>query len=242
MFLPETAAGAGLFEDFGESSSFLLSPRVQSVSVAATRTEDEGRDAFLYSLYATYAIKSTFLLQAEQSFITISSPQGIEGGAGDFRVRLRAKLHSSAGRAMYFTSALRSGSGSRRVFPYASGSVDATIGFAVVDSLSLLNYWGEGSVSAVWRGPEGYDDSSAHDNYAIISAGVSFPVHDSFDIRFFGAGYFLISGPMREIYGVFVSYRPSSFMSVFASLQIEGGKTEERVTDIAAVAGARIYY
>jgi hypothetical protein len=242
VFLPEAAAGAGLFEDFGESSSFILSPRVQSLSVAAARTEDEGRDAFLYSLYASYPIQSALLLQVEQSYITISAPSGIKGGFGDFRIRLRARLNSVAGRALYFTSALRSGSGSRRVFPYASGSIDASVGFAFVDSLTLFSYWGEAGGTTVWRGPEAIDENSAHDNYAVISAGISFPLRGSFDVRFFGAGYFLASGSSREIFGVLTSYRASSFVSLFASVQAEAGKKEERVTDVAAVAGARIYY
>ena len=242
VFLPGSVAGAGLYEDFGESSSFILSSRVQSVSASFSRLEDDGRDASLYSLYATYPIKSALLLQAEQSYITVSSQRGIEGGFGDFRLRLRAKAFSTPGRALYLISALRSGSGSRRVYPFASGSIDVTLGFSVVDSLSLFNYWGEASATAVWRGPEGYDENTAHENYAVISAGISFPFNNTFDIRLFGTGYFLFSGPSREIYGVLASYRTSSFMSLFASLQAEGGKKEERVTDFAAVAGARIYY
>jgi hypothetical protein len=94
----------------------------------------------------------------------------------------------------------------------------------------------------VWRGPEGYVENAAHDNYSVFSAGISFPFNSAFNIRLFGAGYFLFSGFSREIYGVLASYRTSSFMSLFASLQAEGGKKELRVTDFAAVAGARIYY
>jgi hypothetical protein len=241
-FLPGTADGAGLFEDFGESSSFILSPRFQSLAVSAARTESEGGDAFLYTLYASYAVKSAFLLQAEQSYVTISSPNGIRSGFGDFLARLRAGLYTGGARAVYFLSALRSGSGSRSIFPYASGSIDATAGFAYVDSLALFNYWGAAGATAVWRGPKAIDGNSVHDNYAVISAGVSFPLHDSFEVRVFGAGYFLTSGPIREIYGLLASYRASSFVSAFVSLQAEAGKEEERVTDAAVFAGVRIYY
>jgi len=239
---PNAAAGAGLYEDFAESSSFILSPRVPSISAFATRTEDEGEDAFLYSLHAAYAVKSAFLLQAEQSYATISSPGGIKGGFGDFRMRLRAKLYSTPGRIFYFTSVLRSGSGSQRIFPFASGSIDASIGFALVDSLSLFTYWGEASASGVWHAPEGLSETSDHDNFAIVSAGITFPVHDSFELAFFGAGYILLSGPTREMYGMLATYRSSSYMSLFASLQAEGGKKEDRVTDTSVSAGARIYY
>jgi hypothetical protein len=242
VVLPAKAACAGLYEDFGESSSFILSPRVQSVSASVARLDDEGRDAFLYSLFATYPIKSVLLLQAEQSYITFSSPGGIEGGFGDFRLQLRAKLLSEPGRALYLISALRSGSGSLRVFPFASGSIDATLGFSVVDSLALFHYWGSASASTVWRAPEGFDDHTEHGDYATIYAGISLPLLETVDVRFFGAGYFLISGPSRAIYGVLASFRTSSFVSIFASFQAEGGKEEERITDYTAVAGARIYY
>ncbi|MFH1755991.1 MAG: hypothetical protein ABIA59_09835 [Candidatus Latescibacterota bacterium] len=220
----------------------MLSPRVHSVAASLARAEDDQRDAFLYSLYAAYPLQSTLLIQAEQSYITISSPEGIEGGFGDFQVRLRARLRSAPGRVLYAFSALRSGSGSRGVFPFASGSIDATFGFSVVDSLSLFSYWGTASTSFVWRAPEGSTETLAHDNFSTITAGITLPLHDAFNVRLFAAGYFLMSGASREILGAVISCRTSSYVNLYATVLAEGGEREERISDITAAAGARIFY
>ncbi|NIM20416.1 MAG: hypothetical protein GTO51_09315 [Candidatus Latescibacteria bacterium] len=206
------------------------------------RTEDDKRDASIFLLRACYSFKTHFLIQAEQPYVTVSSVSGIESGFADFRFRIRATLVSRPGASVFFLTGLRTGSGSREVFPFASGSIDAEFGWAVVDTLSSFILLGAATTAFVWRGPETFDEATAHGNHLIVNVGISFPVRESVDVAFLGTGYVLTSGAFRELYAIQGSYKPSTFFGFFGSLQAEGGKEKERVSDFAITAGVRIFY
>ena len=205
-------------------------------------TEDEREKASLYTLSANYPLKTRFFLQAEQPYITVSAGREIVGGFGDFRLRLRGDLISRPGFQLYFIGGLRSGSGTRLVYPYASGSIDVEAGAAVVDTMSSLTWWGALTGATVWRGPDEFDDQKAHKSYVAVHLGLVLPVAPRLDLGFSGAGYVLQSGAARELYTVQLVYRPSPSVNLFGSVQAEGGKPEERVDDFSAVVGVRVFY
>ncbi len=206
------------------------------------QTDENGTDASLFILHAAYPLKSNVYIQAEQPYITVSTKRGIKNGFGDFRLSARAYLFSRSRASISFLSILRSGSGSRDVFPYASGSIDVEMGAAVVDTLSAFTLWGAVTTTVVWLAPKRYDQAAAHGNHTTITLGVLFPIRTRVDLEFIGSGYLFNSGATREIYSIQASYQPSSFVKFFGSVHMEGGKDDERVSDFAAAAGARIFY
>ena len=204
--------------------------------------EDEYEKASLYRLTANYPLKTRLLLQAEQPYITVATGREIVSGFGDFRLRLRGDLIARPGFRLYFLGGLRSGSGTRLVYPYASGSIDTEIGLAVVDTLPGLSWWGALSGATVWRGPDEFDDQRAHKNYVAVHLGLVLPVHDRLDLGFSGSGYVLQTRAARELYSIGLVYRATSAVNLFGSVLAEGGKPEERVDDFSFVVGARVFY
>ena len=239
---PSAARSAGLYEDPAGLSCFLLSPREPSLASSMSYAEDEREKASLYTLTANYPLKKRLFLQAEQPYITVSTGTEIVGGFGDFRLRLRCDLAAFPGFQAYFLGGLRSGSGTRLVYPYASGSIDAEAGLAVVDTISSWTWWGALTGATVWRGPEEFDDQKAHTNYMALHLGLVLPVQPRLDLGFSGSGYVLQSGAARELYSVGLVYRPTAAVNLFGSVLAEGGKPEERVDDFSFVAGVRVFY
>lgn len=240
--LPSAARCAGLFEDPVGLSSFLLSPREPSLASSMYYAEDEYEKASLYILTANYPLKTRLFLQAQQPYITVSTGREIVSGFGDFRLRLRGDLFVRPGHRLYFLGGLRTGSGTRLVYPYSAGSIDAEIGLAVVDTLSSLAWWGALTGATVWRGPDEFDDQRAHKNFVAVQLGLVVPIHSRLDLGLTGSGYLLQTRASRELYAIGLVYRATPAVNLFGSVMAEGGKPEERVDDYSAAVGVRVFY
>ena len=206
------------------------------------RAEGPDHDASGFFFSADYPLKSIFLLRAELSYITLSTNAGIESGFGDFRFRVRAAVFDRNQFHLYATGALRSGSGSNAVFPYSSGSLDVHAGIGCIDSLSQLTIWGELTAVRVSNKPGGLTEAEDHGDYAALSAGLTLLLSDQFTFHFGGSGYVLKEERSRELYFVGCDYIHSPELRFFLSLQAEGGRSDERVSDMSVRSGIRVTY
>lgn len=242
LILPTTVPARGVYEDIYDLSQILSSSFDRSITGSLLRAQRSDHDASGFLFSADYPVKSTILVRAEISYVTLSTSAGIESGFGDFRFRARATLLDRNRFHLFATGALRTGSGSNAIFPYSTGSLDVQAGIGCIDSLSQLTVWGELAVVRVSNKPGGLSEADEHGDYAALSAGLTLSLGNQFSFHFGGTGYGFKEKGSRELYFAGVDYIHSPALRYFISLQAEGGPSNERAADTSARAGIRVSY
>lgn len=242
LILPATLLALGVYEDIYDLSHILSAPLDRSITGSVLRAERSDHDASGFFFAADYPVKSIFLVHAEITYISLSTDIGIESGFGDFRFRIRAALLDRNQFHLFAIGALRTGSGSNAIFPYSSGSLDVQAGIGCIDSLSQLTVWGELTAVRVSNKPGGLSETEDHGDYAAFSAGLTLPLRDRLTFHFGGSGFVFKEEGSRELYFAGCDYNHSPALHFFISLQAEGGRTNERVSDTSVRSGIRVNY
>ena len=118
---------AGLYIDAAGEVIFLNSPQRRALTGRLARSEGTEPNATIYLLDITFPVRSYALVEVDIPFIALEQ-QDVERGLGDVTIRARARLFERPRRKLYLISSLRTGSGTTRVFPYASQSIDLEVG------------------------------------------------------------------------------------------------------------------
>jgi hypothetical protein len=240
---PPPASSTGIYEDPGRLSSFVRAPRVATLASEAIRTEAPTHDASLYTLGVRLPVKSTVLMRAELSYVSLTTPTDFEDGFGDARLRARTRLAAGNMRALFLVGSFRAGSGSSRLFPYSTASTDIEGGLAMVDTLS--------TTTAVWVYTTGTHPTRVRDNlknpdlypnFLTLAGGLVLTVATRLDLQGGVLAYVFRGDEPRELYFVDLDLRYNDTTAFYASFQAEGGDEADRAVDFAAALGIRIRY
>lgn len=240
--LSRTAHASGVYEDTAAEAAFLLAPHQNSLSSRIVRTNGDSKDASIFVLSGAYPLRSYLLVDFEQTYVTVSAPGNIKRGFGDLRLRARARLFHREGRALRLTSAFRTGSGSVRLFPYASQSMDLELGLSYTDTLEAIHFWGVFGGAMVKREPEQLVEAKKHENFGRLCAGITLPMTSGMGVNVGMTALLFRSGGGREIYMASLEYAFSESTRLVLAVHAEAGKREERISDLALSAGIRIFY
>lgn len=235
------AVAAGLYQDASGAVTFLTSPQHRALTGRLARTEGTDPDATIYLLDVTLPVRDYALVEVDIPFIALEQ-QDVERGLGDVTVRARARLLERPTRKLFLLSSLRTGSGTTRVYPFASQSIDIEAGLGYVDTLSHFDWWATATGAWVLREPGGIPEEQAHGNFGRFSLG--FDVTAVRPVRL-GVGAMTAvfgEGRTRLLYLAVIRYERSQWLELSIALQAEGGREEYRVGDGAVTAGIRVYY
>jgi hypothetical protein len=232
---------AGLYIDADGEISFLNSPQKRAIRGRLARSEGTEPNASLYLLDVTIPVKSYALVEVDIPFVALEQVD-VERGFGDVTIRARARLFERPRRKLYLISSLRTGSGTTRVYPYASQSIDLEAGAAYVDTLGHFDWWASATGAYVTREPGGIPEDQLHGDFGRIGAGIDVTAIRSLRVGAGAMAAFFGEGRYRQLYIVMLQYRRSQWMTLSLSGHAEGAKESERVGDYAIVAGVRVCY
>lgn len=236
------AFAAGVYIDASGDVLFLTAPRAYALAGRVARSNGTESDASLYILDAAFPVRSWGLVELDIPFISIVEPSTVETGLGDLSIRARADLYVRDGRAFRLISALRTGTGTARVFPYSSQSIDLEVGIGYVDTLEMFHIRASGGGAYVSKEPTDVPEHQLHGHYGRFGLGLHLPFEFGFNVGVGLSAIFYEAGRSREIYLGTVEYRHSEWLVLVFAAHTEGGDSEERVGDTAVTGGLRIYY
>ncbi len=239
---PGKADAVGPYENAATESAFFLSP--DTVVVRATLdavTAPRNVEATIYRVFVVVPVHNSFRVGVEQPIVSVSRPSGIDSGMGDLLVRVSARLFGRPGRAFLLTSSLGTGTGEHRFFPYATQSVDFTLGAAWTDSIGTLAWWA--TAGNVWtrRVPDELEGEKL--DYGQFGVGVGVPLGPRIECRA-GAVHlnFEASNAHREMLFAAAGYRWTPALRVFVEGQAETGPVGDRASDWALILGASVWF
>ena len=233
---------AGVYEDTAGETAFLFAPHQRALYPRIIRTNENEKDASIYVLTLSFPLRPYLLVELEQAHITISSPADIRNGFGDLKLRARAEVFYRNGRAVRLTGFFRTGSGTRRLFPYSSQSADVGLGVSYVDSLETFHVWGMLGAAMVKREPQNLPEPEVHENFGHGTAGLTLPLTPNVKLSAGVTALVYRSGGFREIYLCSFDLGFSPTTRLILSAHAEAGKREERVSDLSLSGGVRVYF
>lgn len=240
---PISARGAGVYEDAAGTAGFLLAPQRASAHSTLTRTNAAGLDASIFTLDATFPVRPWLLLQVEQPFIALSDSTDIETGFGDLAIRARARVAGGKGRALSLYAGWRTGSGTTRLFPYASQTFDLGLGLGYADTLAAaIDVWALATGVSVKRRLKGFPGASALADFARLNGGVGLHVGAGLTVRAGASGLFYRGGAARAIYFGELGLGPSPAIELRVGAHAEAGDRADRVSDSAIFASVSTYF
>lgn len=239
---PATARGAGVYEDAAGTAGFLVAPQRASTHSTLTRTNAAGLDASIFTLDATFPVRSWLLLQVEQPFVALSDSTDIRRAFGDLAVRARARLAGGGGRMVALYAGWRTGSGSTRVFPYASQSFDLELGLGYVDTLATVDLWALATGVSVKRRPEGFPGASGLNDFARLNGGAGLRLGGGFSVRAGASDLLFRGGAVRTIYFGEVGIHTSPPVELRLGAHVETARRSDRVSDSAIFASVYAYF
>jgi hypothetical protein len=237
-----SAFAAGVYVDVAGDVAFLTAPRYYTLAGRLVRSNGADADASIYILNAAFPVRSWALVELDLPFVTVALPSTVETGLGDLSIRARAELYNKSERAVRLLSGLRTGTGTSRVYPYSSESIDLEVGIGYVDSLEMFHIWASGTGAYVSKAPEDLPEDELHGNLARLGLGLHIPVVTSLNVGVGVTALFYEAGRSREIYLCNIDFRRSDWLVLGFAAHVEGGDAEERVGDTAFIGGLRIYY
>lgn len=238
----QTAFAAGVYVDVAGDVAFLTVPRSYALAGRIARSNGTDTDASIYILNAAFPVRSWALVELDIPFVTVAEPTKVETGLGDLSIRARADLYTKSERAVRLLSGLRTGTGTSRVYPYSSESIDLEVGVGYVDTLEMFQIWASGGGAFVSKAPEDLAEDELHGDYGRLGVGLHIPVASGLNVGIGVTTLFYEAGRSREVYLGNLDFRRSEWLVLGFAAHIEGGDNEERVGDTAFVGGLRIYY
>lgn len=233
---------AGVYVDAGGNVAFLLAERSYALSGRVARSNGDNIDATLYYLDAAFPVKSWGLVELNIPFVSTMKSSTLEFGLGDLVIRARADLYRGSQRVFRVMSSLRTGTGTERVYPFSSESIDFKLGIAYVDTLEYFRVWASGGGALVEKAPESVPEDQLHGDFGQLAAGLQIPIATGLNVGAGMTALFFESGRSREIYIGTVDYWRSRWLVISFSAHVEGGDVEQRVGDTAVTGGLRVYY
>ncbi len=234
---------AGVYVDAAGELAFLTAPQSRALAGRIARSNGEAADASLFFIAAAFPVKSSSLVEIDIPVVSFLDTTEVVTGFGDVTIRARTRLYGSPGRILHLIGALRTGTGTTRVWPYSSRSVDLRVGVGYVDTLKVLRLWVAGSGAYVSREPEDVPENELHGHFGRVGAGLAFPFAQG--ALSVGAGVmaaFFESGRSRELLFTTFDYRRSQWLTFNLFAHFEGGDRDERVSEYAVGGGFRVFY
>jgi hypothetical protein len=242
LALWQPVLAAGVFVDVAGELAFLTAPQRRALSGRLVRSNGTETDAAIYVLDARFPLRSHALIELDLPYVVTTEESKLEYGLGDLSLRARARLYQSPKRILHVLCTFRTGSGSSRVFPYASQSNDLDFAIGYVDTLELFDLWASMGGAYVGRAPENQPEDERHGHFGHVGAGIGIRATSGLTVGLTMTAAFFEGGRSRELYLGTLDYRRSQWMTLTFSAHAESGKREERVSDSAVAAGIRVFY
>ncbi|MCK5620340.1 MAG: hypothetical protein KAJ17_13115 [Candidatus Krumholzibacteria bacterium] len=242
LALWQPALAAGVFVDVAGELAFLTAPQRRALSGRLVSSNGTETDASIYVLDARFPRRSYALIELHLPYVVTTQETGLEYGLGDLLIRARARLYQSPKRILHLLCTFRTGSGTSRVFPYASQSNDLDFAIGYVDTLELFDLWASMGGAYVGRAPESLPEDELHGHFGHVGAGIGIRATSGVTVGFSLSVAFFEGGRSREIYLGTLDYQRSQWLALTISAHVEGSKREERVSDSAVAAGIRVFY
>jgi len=234
---------AGVYVDAAGVVAFLTAPQSKALTGRIARSNGEAADASLYFLDARFTARSSGLVEVNIPVISFLDSAEVVTGFGDVTIRGRVRLYQSPGRVLNALAAFRTGTGTTRVYPYSSRSVDLEAGLGYVDTLSVLQLWVLGSGAYVSKEPEDVPENELHGHFGRIGLGLNLPfAGESLNVGLGVMAAFYEAGRSREILFTTFDYHRSQSLTINLFAHTEGGEREERVSEYAVGGGFRVFY
>lgn len=239
---PGSARAVGVYEDAAGEVDFLTAPQLASITARFVRTNGSDFDASLFILAGTVSVRPYLLVQLDQPYVSLSGPSDIASALGDLRLRVRARLSGGGGRALSAVGAFRTGSGTRRVYPYASQSVDYEFALGYVDTLDVVEMWATAGGAFVTRAPENLPSDEIHENFARVMAGLTLPAATRLRVSAGATVLYYASGGVRGLLLATIGYSRSRLLLLSLGFHAETGEARERVSNGAATASIHVFF
>ncbi|UCH84581.1 MAG: hypothetical protein JSW50_02485 [Candidatus Latescibacterota bacterium] len=242
----------GPYLDAARMSAFIRAPHDPAVIGMITHSEADDHGASYYWLGGDFPVRTKFLLQLEVPYIDLAFDDELRDGFGDARLRAKARAWTWSGGAVYLLGGILFGSGSADLFPYSTQSTDWEIGAAVVDTLgvrderghpqplSSVSLWASVSAVYVTRLSDRIKTNDLHGNYASLGFGAIYPLSLRFEVEAGGLMLGFRNGGTRMIFYGQLAFHYSTSTQLFATLQAEAGRREDRASDYSAAIGMGI--
>lgn len=235
------ARAVGVYEDAAGYAGFLVAPHRLSAIARFIGTDAEAARASMVFFTGRFAARSGLLLELELPFITTAVPgQEVQTGFGDLRVRGRQNLWHGRHARLALAADLGTGTGTSRVFPYASESLEFGLALAYTDTLEILHWWATAGGAIVGRHPE--DAIGVVDDYGRFAGGLMFPIGTRLGARLGFSVLVFENGDTRDVYFVRAHWDYSPALRLVAGAQVEASPGDERVADTAGEAGIVVYF
>ncbi|MDH3196728.1 MAG: hypothetical protein OEO21_00655 [Candidatus Krumholzibacteria bacterium] len=237
------ARAVGVYEDAAGYAGFLVAPHRTSAVARFIGTDTEDTRASMVHFAGRFAPRPGLLVDLELPFITTAVPgRDIQSGFGDLRVRLRQDLWRGRHARLALAADLGTGTGTGRVFPYASESLEFGLALAYVDTLDILHWWASAGGAIVGRQSDEAAALGLVDDYGRVGAGLMVPLGGRTGVRLGLSVLLFESGITRDVYFARVHWDYSKALRLVAGAQIEAAPGEDRATDTAGEAGIVVYF
>jgi hypothetical protein len=234
---------AGVYLDAAGEVAFLTAPQSKALSGRIARSGGEPADASLFFLDASFAVKSTSLVEVDIPAVSLLGAEKVITGFGDVTIRGRTRLYAAPRRVLHLIGGLRTGTGAKHLFPYASRTVDLEVGVGYVDTLDVLQLWASGSGAYVGDQPDEVPDEDRHGHFGRVGAGVKFPFSEgTVNVGLGVMAVFFEAGRTRELLLADFFYHRSAWLTFTLFAHVEGGDRDERIGEYAAGGGFRVFY
>jgi len=236
------ARSTGIYEDAVGRAGFLYAPFRSSAQARIAVTDAEETSASMVVIAADFVVTHWFLLEVEQPFVTASIGQEvIESDFGDLRFRGHFRLMGREHSRLTLSWELGTGTGSTRIFPYATQALEFVVGVAWVDTLQILEYWAEVGYEQVNRRPDDLIIERVLLDFGRVSAGLAVPI-GPVGLRLGTSILLFEDGENRDHYFAQLTFDRRPHFRFFGAAQIEGGRREDRVADATASVGMIVYF
>jgi hypothetical protein len=238
----EPARATGVYEDAVGLAGFVFAPHRGALRAAIIRTNDDHRDASVFAVAGRYPLRDNLLIQVDVPFVSLAVPSSIRTGFGDPCLRARLRVWGGDRRVLHALGGIRVGTGTTRVYPYASQSYDFDLAVGYVDTLEVLDLWAMVGGVVVKREPEGLEEDDRHENFARAGGGLGLPFGSAISLRLGANALLFRSGRVRELYFAQLQYRYSPSLELRVSTHAEAGEPAERVSDLAITAAVHTLF
>jgi len=236
------ARAIGIYEDAAEAAGFLSSVPQGAVQGRLVITDAQGTEASIFLMSATFLVNEWFLLQLELPHVTTSlDGRELESTLGDLRFRGRFDVATRMSRTFRLTWEVGTGSGTGRVFPYSSQAVEFAGAVALTDTLEVFEYWASAGGATFQRVPAGLAEQEEIVNFWRFTGGVAVPF-GTLGLRLGTSVLVFRGGGSRDHYFARLTWDHDRLIRLFATAQIEGGASDQRVTDTSADVGMTVYF
>jgi hypothetical protein len=237
------ADAAGVYENAATESALLVSPQKISARATLEFGSSPPQDAVLYRIIGTFPARSWFLLWVEMPFVSVSDPEGVESGPGDFLARAKVRTWGRNGTAISLLATLGTGTGNQRFFPYSSQTLDIFTSIGWVDSSGAVQPFAVAGYAFVNRVDEElYTVDTAPANHARFTAGTDLDLTARTHLRGGVMFHWYSEGANRTLVFAGGSYQWTPMFRLFSEGQVEVGPEAQRVGDWSLTAGLRVLF